>query len=139
MSQIRPLSTSSVSPLVVPLKARVCLCIDMTVDSCDGHHQRSKDVRVKERLQGARSLEYEMSSSIRVANSKPDLSQLLFISARQRELVRVPTITPLVLFLLILVVGDTHIVLMLYVKINLVPGPELSQLLSKSVLTKRTQ
>jgi len=28
---------------------------------------------------------------VRVANSKPELSQLLFISIRQRELVRVPT------------------------------------------------
>jgi len=45
-------------------------------------------MRVKEGSRGARSLECEMSSSVRVANSKPELSQLLFISVRQRELVK---------------------------------------------------
>jgi len=45
-------------------------------------------VRVKERSQGARSLECETSSSVRSANSKPELSQLLFISIRQRELIK---------------------------------------------------
>jgi len=48
-------------------------------------------MRVKERSWEARSLEYETSSSVRIANSKPELSQLLFISIRQRKLIRVPT------------------------------------------------
>jgi len=47
-------------------------------------------MRVKERSQEARSLECETSSSVRVANSKLELSQLLFISVRQRELVKSP-------------------------------------------------
>jgi len=85
---MHPLSTFHVSLLVVPLKARVCLYMDMMVDSHNGHHWGSNDMRVKERSQGARSLECETSSSIRVVNSKLELSQLLFISVRQRELVK---------------------------------------------------
>jgi len=66
----------------------VTLCIDMIVDNCDGHCRGLKDVRVKERSQGAKSLECVMSSSVRSANSKPELSQLLFISIKQKELVK---------------------------------------------------
>jgi len=65
------LSTSSISPLVVFLEARICLCIEVTiVRSCDGRYQvvnllwesnNRDDHQLKnkvEKSQGVRSQEY---------------------------------------------------------------------------------
>ena len=60
-----------------------------------------------------RSLEYVMSSSVRSANSKSELSQLLFTSVRQRELIRVPT--SLVYLLIYATTGLCTLFLYLYV------------------------